>query len=231
LIPLKDENPARLFPFAALLLVAANVAVFAYQVSLGPAVGAFVTRFGAVPWEITHPVGLPGLPAPHPFPFPAPLTLVTSMFLHGGFLHLAGNMLYLWIFGDNIESLVGHGRFLLFYLLCGLAAAAVHVAAEPASRIPMVGASGAISGVLGAYWVSYPGARVHMAVFLFVMRVPALIVLGAWFALQVASGLGYFGSGAAENVAWFAHIGGFIAGIVFILLFPKKRRRRRTAWF
>jgi membrane associated rhomboid family serine protease len=226
-IPLKDDNPRRAFPIVTLLLIAVNTAVFVYQAALGRAAEAFVYRFGAIPWEITHVAELPDLPVSHVSPVPSPLTLVSSMFLHGGWLHLLGNMLYLWIFGDNVEALVGHLRFLVFYLLTGLCAALTHIFFEPNSPVPMIGASGAISGVLGAYMIYYPVARVYVLVFLFffvrIVRVPALIVLGIWFLIQILNGFGTLGFQNTGGVAWFAHIGGFVFGILLILLFPKKK--------
>jgi membrane associated rhomboid family serine protease len=229
LIPIKDDNPSRSFPFITILLIAANAALFVYQFSLGPVGQTFVLRFGAIPWEITHLKELPGLPARSVAGIPTVLTLFTSMFLHGGILHLLGNMLYLWIFGDNIESLIGHFRFLTFYLLCGLTAALTYVVFDPNSHIPMIGASGAISGVLGAYMINFPSARVNVLVFLFffirIIKIPALIVLGFWFLIQVLNGFGSLGVRNAGGVAWFAHIGGFVAGILFILLYPKKKYR------
>ncbi|HEX9934415.1 MAG TPA: rhomboid family intramembrane serine protease, partial [bacterium] len=144
-------------------------------------------------------------------------------------LHLAGNMLYLWIFGDNVESLTGHARFLLFYIVCGLAAAFTHILLEPASTVPMIGASGAISGVLGAYMIRFPRAHVHVLVFFIwfirIVRMPALLVLGFWFVIQIFSGFGSLGMQEKGGTAWFAHIGGFAAGMVLIFLFQKRWTR------
>jgi len=229
LFPIKDENPSRVFPIVTLLLIATNVAVIVYQFTLGKAGQPFVYRFGAIPWEITHLRELPDLPGESVSAVPVLLTLFTSMFLHGGLIHLFGNMLYLWIFGDNIEALIGHFRFLAFYILCGLGACLTYVVFDSNSGIPMIGASGAISGVLGAYLVNYPGARVHVLVFFFffirIIRLPALIVLGFWFIIQVLNGLGALGGQSSGGVAWFAHIGGFIIGILLIWIFPKNRYR------
>ncbi len=213
MIPLKDENPHRSFPVVTISLIAINVVVFIYQLQMQHAeANAFVHQFGAVPFSIVHGQNLYS-------PF-------TSMFLHGGLLHIAGNMLYLWIFGDNIEYLCGHFRFLLFYLLCGFIAFLSHFLTTPFSHIPMIGASGAISGVLGAYALKFPRARVYVLIPLFIwiwriFRIPAAIVLGFWFLIQIISGL--FSSGRGPGVAWFAHIGGFVAGIVLIRAFEKKR--------
>ena len=229
MFPIKDDNPSRSFPLVTLMLIAANTAVFAYQFWLGGGGQSFVFRYGAIPWEITHWTELPGLPRESVSSVPPFVTLFTSMFLHGGLLHLLGNMLYLWIFGDNVEALVGHLRFLVFYILCGLGACLTYIFFDSNSGVPMIGASGAISGVLGAYLVNYPGARVHVVVFLLffirIIRIPALIVLGLWFVIQVLNGLGTLGGQGEGGVAWFAHIGGFIIGILLIWIFPKKRYR------
>jgi membrane associated rhomboid family serine protease len=226
MIPIRDENATRVFPVITVLLICINVAVFVYQAWLGEAAEAFVYRFGMIPWEITHFQESPDLDAASRSDFPNLFTLITSMFLHGGFAHLLGNMLYLWIFGDNVEALTGHGRFLVFYLCCGLAAAFSQVLINPQSHVPMIGASGAISGVLGAYFIRFPGARVHILVWIFffirVLRVPAVLVLGFWFFMQISSGLGALGSQAGGGVAWFAHIGGFVAGLLLIFLFEKE---------
>jgi membrane associated rhomboid family serine protease len=232
MLPLKDDVPSRNFALVTLLLITANIATFLYQLSLevgasgagrGAATG-FVLEFGAVPCRIT------GLCAADEFPSPV-VTVFTSMFLHGGFLHLAGNMLYLWIFGDNVEDTLGHLRFVVLYLVSGIGAAIAQVVTSPDSRIPMVGASGAISGVLGAYLFLYPRARIlTLIIFGFSIRfvhVPAVIVLGFWIIMQVVSGLVSFGAGSQEGgVAWFAHIGGFVAGVA--LLFLLKRRGMGT---
>jgi rhomboid family protein len=157
------------------------------------------------------------------------MTLVTSMFLHGGWLHVLGNMLYLWIFGNNVEDVMGHVRFIVFYLVCGLAAAAAQIAVDPSSQVPMIGASGAVAGVLGAYLVMFPAARVHVLVFLIffirIVEVPALIVLGFWLLIQLIAAAQM----APGGVAWFAHLGGFLAGLVLIV--PFRRRRIRTSLY
>jgi membrane associated rhomboid family serine protease len=215
-IPLRDENPTRRFPAVTVLLVAANTAVFALGVLSPGGVQGSVLKFGAVPYDITHM--LSQAPSGPVLPL---LTLLTSMFVHAGLLHLLGNMLYLWIFGNNIEDVLGPFRFILFYFACGLAAELTQVAADPRSRLPMVGASGAIAGVLGAYWVLFPRARVETLVFVFIVPVPAGVVLGVWFLTQLLS------AGMGGGVAWFAHIGGFLAGIGLIL--PALRRRSPRA--
>ena len=222
MIPLRDSIPSRSFPGTTIALIAANAAVFLYQLSLGPGYGeAFVATFGAVPAAITGALHAAA-------PLPPPLTIVSSMFLHGGVLHLLGNMVFLWIFGNNVEDALGHLRFLVFYLLCGVAGALAHVVTSPASTVPMVGASGAISGVLGAYFLLYPHARIVTLVFLGFLAqtvsIPAFYFLGFWFLMQLLSGAATAGR-AGGGVAFLAHVGGFVAGLG--LLVPFKRRRVR----
>jgi len=208
-LPLRDENPTVRLPYVTVLLIAANVVLFVLQVAAPQGLASSVTRFGAVPYDIVHfrAAGEAG-------GFPPLLTLLTSMFLHGSLFHLLGNMLYLWIFGNNVEDRLGPFRFVLFYLGSGVAAALTHILAQPGSEIPMIGASGAIAGVLGAYAVLYPRARVRTFVFLIfyidVISIPAAFVLGLWFLAQILN------VGMGGGVAWFAHIGGFLAGILFI---------------
>lgn len=229
MIPLKDINRTRTFPAITLFLIAVNAAVFVYQLSLGsgPVLTGFFYQFGLVPRALLS-IGywqeagiLPGL---------APL--FTSMFLHGGWMHFLGNMLYLWVFGDNVEDWLGWLRFLLFYLVCGLLAALLQMAVHPGSPIPMIGASGAISGVLAAYLVLFPGARVLTFVpilfFFYLVRLPALIFLGLWFLLQFFNGAVSLTAGdlSMGGTAWWAHIGGFVAGLVLILKARKSRRRQ-----
>ncbi len=224
MIPLKDENPTATFPFFTILLIIANVAVFAYQVSLGPAnMKPFVEKMAVVPDEITRGFALSEY-----------TTLLTSLFLHGGPLHLIFNMLFLWIFGNNIEDALGHLPFIFFYLLCGITASVAHIVLHASSNVPVIGASGAISGVLGAYLILYPRARVLAAVpilfFIRIVRVPAAFLLIVWIALQVIYGLPSLRSSDAQGgagVAWFAHIGGFAAGIALLPLFLLIRRRVR----
>jgi len=210
-IPLRDENPTSRFPAVTVALIAVNTAVFFLHAAAPHGLELAAVRFGAVPYAITHP-GAAGGPAA----VPPLLTLLTSMFLHGSFFHLLGNMLYLWIFGNNIEDRLGPVRFLLFYLVCGVAAALTHILFQPGSRIPMIGASGAIAGTLGAYWAVFPHARVKVFVFLIflidVVAIPAGIVLGLWFLLQVLN------VGMGGGVAWFAHVGGFLAGLLLVRL-------------
>jgi len=220
-LPLYDDNPAGARPLVVGLLMAVCIAVFVWQVSLPPSEAqAAVLAFGAIPAVLCGKVSLP----PEIALVPAWLSVFTSMFLHGGWLHLAGNMLYLWIFGDNVEDSMGHGRFLVFYLLCGLAAALTQAWMDPASRIPLVGASGGIAGVLGAYLVLHPRANVRVfawiILFIRVINVPAFIVLGVWIAGQFLAAPGAVG--ASDGVAYFAHIGGFVAGMALAPLFKKR---------
>lgn len=223
-LPLKDDNPTNTFPFVTVGLILANCFVFYHQLTLGlPAGQKFVFQWGAIPYQIVHGEVLygPGL-------FPPVLTLFSSMFLHGGFLHLIGNMLYLWIFGNNIEDTLGHFRFLIFYLLAGLGAGLAQVFSDPQSTAPMIGASGAVAGVLGAYLLLFPHARILTLMFIFIfiriIRIPALIVLGFWFLVQLLS----VTSGFETGVAFFAHIGGFVAGLILVKVFqPQKARRRK----
>lgn len=212
MIPIRDDNPRRLFPLVTILFVIVNVGVFLYQ-SFMPRDEylTFLYNFGAIPDVIVHGQNLK--------------SIFTSMFLHGGIMHLLGNMLYLWIFGDNIEGICGHGRFLIFYLVCGFTAFFGHFILEPFSQVPMIGASGAISGILGAYALRFPRTRVHIIFplfpFIWLWRsaaLPAIVVLGFWFFLQIVNALFSGGGG----VAWFAHIGGFIAGLLLIRIFEKR---------
>ena len=192
-------------------LIAVNTLVFLFQAATPHGLELAALRFGAVPYAITHFRSLPEAAA-----FPPLLTLLTSMFLHGSLFHLLGNMLYLWIFGNNIEDRLGPVRFALFYLVCGVVASLTHVLFQPGSGVPMIGASGAIAGVLGAYWIVFPRARVKTLIFLIfyidVVPIPAGIVLGIWFVLQLLN------VGLGGGVAWFAHIGGFLSGILLIRL-------------
>lgn len=227
-LPLKDINPTERTPVATISLIVINVVVYIFQFSLGPKVGqAIIAAYGATPFEITHlqdlvgAVNIGGYRLIHyPGPHPIFLTLLTSMFMHAGFFHLGGNMLYLWIFGNNIEDILGPVKFIIFYILSGLFAHALHIASSPSSLIPTVGASGAISGLLGAYLIAFPRARVLTLVFLgFFIRLailPAAVIIIFWFFIQFIYGLASLGGMQTGGVAWFAHIGGFIAGIVLI---------------
>ncbi len=220
MIPLHDDNPTEINPLVTIALIVACSLVFLYQASLPDKVGeSFVFQYGAIPASIFgHEAAFPE----DSVGFPLTLTLLTSMFLHGGWMHLIGNMLYLWIFGNNIEDVMGHVKFVIFYVVCGLVAAMSHALTDPTSGIPMVGASGAISGVLGAYLLLFPRAQVMvlipLGIFTRTMYVPAGFVLGFWFVLQLLSGGMSLGQGGG-GVAWFAHVGGFVAGIALIGVF------------
>ncbi len=223
MIPLKDRNPTHRVPVVNIALIVANIAVFLYEVSLGPRIEQFFLTFGVVPSDIVESF------TSVRFRIGAVSTFFTSMFLHGGWLHLAGNMLYLWVFGDNVEDKLGHGRYLVFYVVCGLAASLLHVFIAPSSSMPTVGASGAISGILGAYLFMFPRARVVTVIpiffFLQFAELPALVVLGFWFVMQFFNGLISLGyeTGGMGGVAWWAHVGGFVAGLILILPFRKYR--------
>jgi membrane associated rhomboid family serine protease len=227
--PLKDDNPSASAPLVTVALIVLNALVFVYQISLevGGAEGAraaqaFVEEFGLVPCRLTGACRV-GSEVPAPI-----LTIFTSMFMHGGLFHIGGNMLYLWIFGNNVEDTLGHGRYLLFYLLSGIAAALAQTVVGPSSTVPMVGASGAISGVLGAYLILFPGAHVTTLIilgfFFRLVQIPAVVVLGFWIVVQVLTGLGSFG--ASGGVAFFAHIGGFLAGMALLFVLRPRSRGR-----
>ncbi|MBI5492766.1 MAG: rhomboid family intramembrane serine protease [Deltaproteobacteria bacterium] len=219
MIPLKDDVPSYTFPYVTIAIIALNIFVFTYQLTLGVrGTESFIYRTAAIPYEITNLIDI----RPRSV-VPPPLTLFTAMFVHGGILHLAGNMLFLWIFGDNIEDALGHFKFILFYLGSGVVASMAHISMEPSSTLPMIGASGAIAGVLGAYFLLFPRAKVLTLVFLVffinVVRLPAVIFLGLWFLFQILS------SGSGGGIAWYAHIGGFVAGAAAIMILRPKIRR------
>ncbi|MDH4099841.1 MAG: rhomboid family intramembrane serine protease [Nitrospirota bacterium] len=222
MIPIRDENPTERFPVVTVALLAVNIIIYAAQFLLGPESRLVVFSLGAVPYEITH-----GVSVYRPLYVPTSLTLITSMFIHGGFLHLAGNMLYLWIFGNNVEDRMGRWRFMAFYLVCGLAAVFAHIIISPDSRMPMVGASGAISGILGAYLILFPRAKVLTVIPIFfmvrVVHLPAVFLIGFWILLQVINGI--VSLKAQGGVAWFAHIGGFIAGLALVKLFARRKSK------
>lgn len=226
MIPLKDDNPSRRIPYVNLLLIAANLGLFGYQylyAAQGPA--HLINTLGFIPHEAFSLSDAP----PHS-PIALPLTLFTAMFIHAGWLHLLGNMLYLWIFGDNVEDRLGHTRYLFFYLASGAIAALTHAFIFSQSTVPCVGASGAIAGVLAAYLLFYPKARITTLfvffIFIRMVRLPAMVVLGLWIVLQLVSGLTEL-SARAGGVAWFAHIGGFAAGLVLALTIRPKRSSGR----
>jgi membrane associated rhomboid family serine protease len=220
MIPIRDVIPSRTTPVVTIALLVLNVAAFLVSPPLdSPAFESFVRTWGVTPADVTWP------------------TVLTSMFLHGGWMHLLSNMLFLWIFGDNVEDRMGHGRYLAFYLLCGAVAVGAQVLAEPGSSVPMVGASGAIAGVLGAYIVMFPHSRVLTLVPLFIfvtfIEVPAGVLLGLWFAMQLLSGVGSLMVVQPEDmggVAFWAHAGGFVAGVLLVFLFQRPERRE-AAWY
>ena len=222
MIPLRDDNPARTVPVVTRTIIVVNVAAFLVELSRGSELRSFVYAWGLVPARLS--AAFTGL-EPMPVAF---TTVLTSMFLHGGWFHVLGNMWYLWIFGDNIEDRLGSVRFVVFYLLSGLFSALVHVLIHPWSTLPTVGASGAIAGVLGAYALAYPRARVItlVPVFFFfqVVALPALLVLGMWFVFQLFSGTFSLGTGATSGVAWWAHIAGFAFGFLVMGLFGRAPR-------
>ena len=212
MIPLRDVIPSRTFPAVNIALIVLNTIVFFYELSIpDAALLPFMRVFAMVPGHFAWP------------------TIFTSMFIHGGFMHVFGNMLYLWIFGDNIEDRLGHFRYLVFYFFCGTVAALAHVYMNPGSMIPTMGASGAIAGVMGAYFVLYPQSRILTLVpivfFLRVMEVPAVVFLGIWFVIQFFSSVASVGV-EASGIAFWAHVAGFLAGVAWILIF----RQRRTEW-
>ena len=211
--PYKDDNPRVLFPFVTFGIITLNVLIFLGQFWISgndPDIGrSMVYMYGFVPAEFN------------------PLTIFTSMFMHGGFAHIIGNMWFLYIFGDNVESILGHVKYFIFYLACGIGAALAQFFVEPASQVPMIGASGAVAGVLGAYMIRFPKARVHVLaviiIFITTFVVPAQIVLGLWFLMQLSGGLGSLGVDTTGGVAWFAHIGGFIIGVTSLKYFQNFR--------
>lgn len=254
LFPIGDDNRDRTrTPFINYLLIVINILVFVFLQGLGSD-DRFTYAYAAVPQEIisgqdivtedrilADPISgdtfrISGL---QPTPISVYLTLITSMFMHGGFAHIFGNMIFLWVFGDNLENRLGHLRYLFFYLICGVLASLSHVFASAFLGsnmiIPTVGASGAISGVLGGYMLLYPRRRVRAIVFYFITEVPAIFAIGLWFVFQLVSGLGMLGGGTQEGgVAYAAHIGGFIAGFILINFFtigkPEPQIRRRMFW-
>jgi membrane associated rhomboid family serine protease len=232
MFPLRDDNPHFLTPYATYGIIVLNVAAWVLLQGLGaePMLAGSVCRLGLIPGELLGnvPAGMEVQLGPNVVCALGDggwYTLFTSMFMHGGWLHIIGNMWFLWIFGNNVEDSMGTPRFIAFYLLCGLAAAAAQIVADTSSPVPMVGASGAIGGVMGAYVLLYPRVHVHMLIFLgfFVttVAVPAFLMLGYWFFIQLLSGVG--SSGQEGGVAFWAHIGGFVAGAVLIYLFKDPR--------
>ena len=217
-IPLRDENPTRTTPYINYALVLVNSLVFLYEITLPHrAQLTLASIYGTVPTRFAH--ALTG----HGQLDGAILPLFTSMFLHAGLAHLLGNMLFLWIFGDNVEDFFGHIGYLIFYLFCGVASGLVHIAFNLHSSLPAVGASGAISGVLGAYILLYPTNRILTLILIFLVPLPAFIILGYWFVLQFAAGVSSFGASATGGVAWWAHIGGFLVGLLIALAVKGRR--------
>jgi membrane associated rhomboid family serine protease len=221
MIPLRDVIPSRTFPGVTITIIVLNALAFLYELGLSDReLQRFVFAWGVVPARFDV------------------LSAFTSMFLHGGWMHIIGNMLFLWIFGDNVEDRVGHGRFVVFYLLSGLIAALAHVWSDPASVVPTIGASGAVAGVMGAYFVLYPHSRILTLVpiffFIQIVEIPAIVFLGLWFLLQLVSGVGSSilpaGTGMAGGIAFWAHVAGFAAGTVLILVFRRPERARVEWW-
>ena len=223
MIPLSDDNPTHSKPYVTIALIVLCCLLFIWQLSLGSDGGKAIFALGVIPTSL-----LQDTPLPTNLRWISPeLTLLTSMFLHGGFMHLAGNMLYLWIFGDNIEDILGKPVFLVFYFICGIVAALSQALPEPSSQIPMIGASGAISGVLGAYVVFFPKKKIKVAIpfgfFLQILRLPAYVVLIFWFILQLINGAN---AGAGGGIAFGAHIGGFVAGVVLAPILAVVTRKK-----
>ena len=220
MIPLRDVIPSRTTPYVTIGIITINAVAILFELSLGDQVEAFTSFWGLVPAEFSW------------------FTVFTSMFLHGGLLHFGGNMLYLWIFGDNVEDRMGHGRFLVFYLLCGVAAALAQTITSPNSAVPMIGASGAIAGVMGAYFVLYPHSRIVTLVpiifFFQIVEIPAIFFLGIWFLMQFVSGVGSFVATTANQpgggIAFWAHVAGFAAGLAGVFVFRRPERQRVEWW-
>jgi membrane associated rhomboid family serine protease len=226
MIPVGDSTRRRTTPYVNLAIIAACVLVFLYELSLNALqINDFFRNWGVVPGDLVDWWGSPS-------GVEEPTTVATAMFIHGGWLHLIGNMLYLWVFGDNVEDAMGHGRYLLFYLLAGVGAVALQVYVDPNSRIPMVGASGAIAGVLGAYLVLYPRATIAVLIpwlwFFGAFPVPAAFLIVFWFLLQLFSGVAALGTatGVTEGIAFWAHVGGFGTGLALVWVFRRRQPRR-----
>ena len=243
MIPLRDDVPSRTFPFVNVALIALNAWVFLYELSIGPGLERFLFQASVVPILFTGGDGSLSVFDAIRSAFDPALDsrVLLSLFLHGGWAHIIGNMLYLWIFGDNVEDRMGHGRYLVFYLTCGWAATYLHITSDAASRLPSIGASGAIAGVLGAYFILYPRARVVVALpppllfFFPLLQVPAVLVLGLWFVGEFISGTLSLVARSADvgGVAFWAHVGGFVTGMLLVGLFQKRSRRpaARDAWW
>ncbi len=231
MIPIRDRNPSGTFPYVTIGIIIVNIFIFLYELSLGSNLEVFLKQYGVIPYNVKHYYQTSDLTFIKTF-FP----FISSTFLHGGFIHLIGNMWFLWIFGDNIEDKLGHFKYLGFYILCGIIASSVHVFFNSRAEIPCIGASGAIAAVLGAYMVTFPRARVITIVpiffFLQIIELPAVVVLGFWFFIQFFSGaVSITASTSGSGVAWWAHAGGFVSGIILFYiirtLFVRKPVRRR----
>ncbi|RUM87520.1 MAG: rhomboid family intramembrane serine protease [Thermovibrio sp.] len=224
MIPIKDLNPSRSTPVVTILIIVVCTLVFLYELLLPPTYREiFIRMFGVIPYEIFH-----GVDVPPPDPLTPYGNLVSYQYLHGGLLHIFGNMLFLWVFGDNVEDRFGKFKFLIFYTLCGVAAALIHSAVYPSLNIPLIGASGAISGVLGAYAVLFPRAQILTLIFIFffvdVIVLPAALWIAVWFFIQFMSALFSINHLSMGGVAWFAHIGGFLTGVLLTKLFYKREK-------
>lgn len=223
MIPFRDSIPASRYPIVTVSIIGINVLAFIYQLTLSSSreIEGFVYSFGMVPARLTSAEFFAQYDLPSFW-----LTLVTSMFLHGSLVHLLGNMLFMWVFADNVEDRMGPARFIFFYLICGVGAGLVHVLFNPDSQVPTIGASGAISGVLGAYLLLYPRARVLVLLPLLIIwpiiELPAMLLLGIWFLMQLLSGIGSQGAEQMTGVAWWAHVGGFLIGFLLIHFFDKE---------
>ncbi len=213
MIPLRDINPSHSFPVVNIGIISLNIIIFIYQYIILPHKLSlyFLLSLSCIPYEITHMVDL----SPANL-LPPPFTILSSMFLHGGLIHLLSNMLFLWIFGDNVEDRMGHIRYLIFYLLCGSGGAIVHIIFNANSQLPCIGASGAISGVMGAYLFFFPMARIRTLIILFIfiqiIDIPAFFMIGYWILIQFIFGISEIGT-KGGGIAWFAHIGGFVTGL------------------
>jgi rhomboid family protein len=230
MIPLKDDNPTIRKPYVTVAFIILNCIAFLYEYSLGRSgFSEFTFKYGLIPMELMHGKDLMAPELSHLSTSPY-LNIFSSMFMHGGLLHLGGNMLYLWIFGNNIEDVLGHVKFVFFYLLSGIAAVLAFTFLNPNSTVPMVGASGAVSGILGAYLIRFPQAKVLTLIwflyFIKIVRLPAVYLLGFWFLLQIINGSRAISYSSSGGVAWFAHIGGFLFGVVVFIMFGKLTKKR-----
>ena len=241
MIPVGDRLSTRTLPYVNIGIIVVNFLVFFYELTRGPSdLDRWFYDWGAIPACVSDSLGLnpnvdPRALAAYCEPNHTPLAAFTSMFMHAGWLHILGNMLFLWVFGDNVEDALGHVRYLVFYLIVGLAATATQIALSMDSLVPGIGASGAIAGVMGAYLVMYPRARiaVFMPLFFFLGApyIPAAALIGIWFLMQLFTGVASLGQAAGSGVAWWAHVGGFLAGVVLVNLFRAGRRPRRQHYW